>query len=72
MPRFDGTGPNGEGPFTGRSMGDCVETVDNIEMAKTQRGKRDGTGPYKDSYRQKSGKVGRRKAAGVVCPQKKK
>lgn len=24
MPRFDGTGPQGEGPFTGRSEGYCA------------------------------------------------
>lgn len=24
MPKFDGTGPNGEGPMTGRGMGYCV------------------------------------------------
>ena len=23
MPRFDGTGPNGQGPMTGRGMGQC-------------------------------------------------
>ena len=23
MPRLDGTGPNGEGPMTGRGRGDC-------------------------------------------------
>jgi hypothetical protein len=23
MPRFDGTGPQGKGPKTGRGMGDC-------------------------------------------------
>ena len=23
MPRFDGTGPNGRGPRTGRGMGNC-------------------------------------------------
>ncbi len=23
MPRFDGTGPNGEGPRTGRRLGNC-------------------------------------------------
>ena len=23
MPRFDGTGPNGEGPMTGRGLGPC-------------------------------------------------
>jgi len=25
MPNFDKTGPKGEGPRTGRQMGDCVE-----------------------------------------------
>ena len=25
MPRFDGTGPNGSGPATGRGMGSCVQ-----------------------------------------------
>ena len=24
MPRFDGTGPNGEGPMTGGGRGDCA------------------------------------------------
>ncbi|MFH1802956.1 MAG: DUF5320 domain-containing protein [archaeon] len=23
MPKFDGTGPEGKGPLTGRGMGDC-------------------------------------------------
>lgn len=35
-------------------------------MARTARGKRDGTGPYKGSRR----KIGRRKARGVKCPRK--
>jgi len=35
-------------------------------MARTARGKRDGTGPFKSSAR----KVGRRKAAGRKCPKK--
>ena len=26
MPQRDGTGPDGEGPNTGRGMGDCEET----------------------------------------------
>lgn len=39
-----------------------------IEEAATQRGKRDGTGPYKDSARKASGLKGRRKAAGETCP----
>ncbi len=25
MPRFDGTGPDGRGPITGRGMGNCAE-----------------------------------------------
>ena len=25
MPRFDGTGPRGQGPMTGRGLGFCVE-----------------------------------------------
>jgi len=37
-------------------------------MAKTMRGKRDGTGPYKGSYRGKNKAVGMRKAAGQKCP----
>ena len=41
-------------------------------MGYTQRGKRDGTGPYKASARRKveGKKVGRRKASGVKCPKK--
>lgn len=39
-----------------------------IKISKTARGKRDGTGPYKGAYRT----VGRRKAAGIKCPVKKK
>jgi uncharacterized protein len=38
MPKFDGTGPDGEGPLSGRGMGKC-------EGAKeASRGRRDGTG----------------------------
>ena len=25
MPRFDRTGPNGDGPMTGRRMGNCID-----------------------------------------------
>ncbi|NIV97652.1 hypothetical protein GWN26_00245, partial [Candidatus Saccharibacteria bacterium] len=25
MPRFDGTGPQGQGPMTGRGMGRCAD-----------------------------------------------
>ena len=39
-------------------------------MGKTRRGVRDGSGPFKGSYRRKSeGKsIGRRRAAGQKCP----
>ncbi len=40
-------------------------------MGKNVRGKRTGTGPYKDSDRRRQGKVGRRKARGEPCPKKK-
>ena len=39
-------------------------------MSRTVRGKRDGTGPYKDSYRGSKGQRGRRQAAGKKCPKK--
>jgi len=39
-------------------------------MSKTVRGKRDGSGPYKGSYRAKTSQKGRRQAAGQKCPKK--
>jgi hypothetical protein len=41
MPAFDGTGPLGKGPFTGRGQGYCV--VERKEVFDMPRG--DGTGP---------------------------
>ena len=40
-------------------------------MGKTKRGKRNGTGPYKDSYQRRIKKLGKRRAAGKKCPIKK-
>jgi len=40
----------------------------NLIKSKTKRGKRDGTGPFKDSYQVSQGKKGKRKAAGEICP----
>jgi hypothetical protein len=37
-------------------------------MAYDQRGKRTGTGPYKDSFQRQQGKIGKRKLAGEKCP----
>ena len=36
---------------------------------KEERGKRDGTGPYKDSWQRKNRKEGRRIEAGEECPE---
>ena len=41
-------------------------------MGKTTRGKRDGSGSFSGSFRSKSGLKGRRAAAGIKCPVKKK
>ena len=44
-----------------------------IIMGSTQRGRRDGTGPYKNSRaRRELGGGGRRKLAGIKCPVRKK
>jgi len=41
-------------------------------MSYKQRGKRDGTGPYKDSYQRRIyGPKGRRQQMGQPCPKKK-
>ena len=37
-------------------------------MSKTVRGKRDGTGPYKDSDQRRTSKVGKRIERGEKCP----
>jgi len=37
-------------------------------MSKTARGKRDGTGPYKDSAQRSINKTGKRQQRGVPCP----
>ena len=39
-------------------------------MSKTQRGKRDGSGPYKGSFQKQSAGVGKRQQAGEPCPKK--
>jgi len=31
MPRLDRTGPNGEGPMTGRAMGKCNPNQEDVE-----------------------------------------
>jgi len=39
-------------------------------VGKTTRGKRDGSGSYKDSYQRKTKTIGKRKARGEKCPAK--
>lgn len=41
-----------------------------MKMAKTTRGKRDGTGPHKDSWQRKHKKKGKRQERGEPCPKK--
>lgn len=41
-------------------------------MGRNARGVRDGSGPYKGSYQKKISGLGRRKAAGQVCPKVRK
>jgi len=53
MPKFDGTGPRGLGPFTGKGMGYCIVKLDaQDEKIQISKGKGvfdmprgDGTGP---------------------------
>jgi len=41
MPRFDGTGPNGKGPKTGRGLGNCNKNTKNgnVKNSKKAKGK---------------------------------
>lgn len=41
-------------------------------MSKTVRSKRNGTGPYKDSYQRKRSSKGKRIKSGQRCPKRKK
>ena len=41
MPRFDGTGPNGEGASTGRGLGKCSGNQNSTEWGRgTGKGRR--------------------------------
>ncbi len=39
MPRFDGSGPNGQGSMTGRGMGKCVSEENVREQNDVDRGR---------------------------------
>ncbi len=34
MPNFDGTGPSGRGPLTGRGMGNCEDRADRQRLGQ--------------------------------------
>ncbi|MBN1778746.1 MAG: DUF5320 domain-containing protein [Candidatus Buchananbacteria bacterium] len=38
MPNLDGTGPNGQGPKTGRQMGNCEDSKPRTAGARGPRG----------------------------------
>jgi hypothetical protein len=38
MPRFDGTGPQGRGPMTGRGQGTCIIPVNRAPQAPAVSG----------------------------------
>ncbi|MBS7526303.1 DUF5320 domain-containing protein [Fusibacter paucivorans] len=42
MPRRDGTGPNGEGPMTGKGMGSCNSDSRQFSRGGSGRGRRCG------------------------------
>ena len=64
MPRGDGTGPRGEGPKTGRGLGDCATTEGQLSK------RRKGLGPCGDGTPRggggKAGCRGRRRGPGGV------
>lgn len=39
-------------------------------MARNRRGKRDGTGPHKDSYQRRKHGKGKRRMKGIKCPRR--
>jgi len=49
-----------------------INEAGELVKAKNERGKRDGTGPYKDSFQKQNSPIGKRKAAGEECPEDKR
>lgn len=49
MPRFDGTGPRGKGPLTGRGLGYCIEPLNTKKTVKGNvvNTKKNDTGVFK-------------------------
>lgn len=44
MPQYDGTGPEGKGPKTGRGLGNCNDNPQNIRRPRLGLGRRLGFG----------------------------
>jgi len=58
MPRLDGTGPEGQGPQTGRKLGSCSELSEEEKLLKLGKGmgkKRKSGGGQGRGKRLKSG-----------------
>ena len=51
-----------------KELGDSKKGM--IKLAKSRRGKRDGTGPRKGSYQQRKYGIGKRRKAGQSCPKR--
>ncbi len=45
-----------------------LKTAKHIESSKKERKKRDGTGPFEDSFQKKNKDKGKRKQKGQECP----
>jgi len=45
-----------------------LKTAKYIESSKKERKKRDGTGPFEDSFQKKNKDKGKRKQKGQECP----
>jgi len=60
MPRFDKTGPEGKGPLTGRGLGDCAETKEDLSLQRSFFGRRLGLGRQRRNGRRGFGRGGNR------------
>ena len=50
--------------------GEKLANTEGDYMGRLVRGKRDGTGPYKGSYRRSKYGIGKRRASGKKCPKR--
>lgn len=57
MPNFDGTGPRGEGPRSGRGLGKCKGKGGSNRMGKGSSNKMDKNGKTDDANKSDSKKI---------------